>query len=466
MDANRRTVTAGRTPGTMKLSRRTFLGAAGAAAAPGAARQQDRPKNVLVLLTDQQSMSAMSGNGNRYLRTPAMDSLAAAGVSFSESYCTYPVCSPARSSILTSRMPHETGVRVNGKPIAQGMPNMGDAFRAAGYRTVYGGKWHLPKPFGGATGFDELIGGSSLGAKMDEPLAGACVDFLTSKPKQPFLLFASFMNPHDICGWIRAHEGSRSYDDPARFPPAPANMAADPNEPEYLQFHRTGNYDLMSNAVGIASKWKRDDFRFYLHSYYRMVEDVDRQIGRVLSALRLSGLYDDTLIVLTSDHGEGMGAHRWVQKAAFWEETAKVPLVFAGAGIPRHGVRDENSLVSGLDILPTLCDYMGVALPDLARGRSLRAAIKGTGFERSFVVSELSEYGASGRQGRMLRTARYKYIAFNGGARPEQLFDLQLDPGEVYNLAARPDAAAVLAKHRGHLAGWIEKTEDDFQPAV
>ncbi len=464
MDTDRQAVSAGRARGAVSLSRRLFLGAAGGVAS-ARARQSGRPKNLLVLLTDQQSVSAMSANGNPYLRTPAMDSLAAGGVSFSESYCTYPVCSPARSSILTSRMPHETGVRVNGKPIAQGIPNMGDVFRAAGYRTVYGGKWHLPKSFGGVTGFDELIGGDSLGAKMDEPLASACVEFLRNKPKQPFLLFASFMNPHDVCGWIRAHEDSRSYLNAGDFPPAPANMAVDPDEPEYLQFHRTGNYDLMSNAVGIASKWRRDDFRFYLRSYYRMVEDVDRQIGRVLSALRVAGLYEDTLIVLTSDHGEGMGAHRWVQKAAFWEETAKVPLVIAGAGIP-NGVRDEKHLVSGLDILPTICDYTGVAPPDLAMGRSLRPAIEGAGFERDFVVSELSEYGAAARQGRMLRTPRYKYIAFNGGARPEQLFDLQLDPGEVYNLAGRPDAAAVLAEHRVHLTKWIEKSGDDFQQAI
>jgi arylsulfatase A-like enzyme len=193
------------------------------------------------------------------------------------------------------------------------------------------------------------------------------------------------------------------------------------------------------------------------------VEDVDRQIGRVLSALRLAGLHDETLIVLTSDHGEGMGAHRWVQKAAFWEETAKVPLVFAGAGVRRHGARDEKSLVSGLDILPTLCDYAGVPPPELARGRSLRGALEGSPLERDFVVSELSEYGDESRQGRMLRTSRYKYIVFNGGERPEQLFDLQLDPGEIHNLARRPEAARALREHRELLTAWIHQTADDFQ---
>ncbi len=451
-----------RFPNVTNLTRRSFLGASAASAA-ASPPQGGPPPNILVLLTDQQSVSALSAAGNPYLRTPAMDSLCVEGVRFAESYCTYPVCSPARSSLLTGRMPHETGVRTNGQSVTTGIPTMGEVFRGAGYQTAWGGKWHLPKPFGGVTAFDELIGGNSLGAKMDEPLASACAEFLAAGPRQPFLLVASFMNPHDICDWIRAHEGSRSYPDTAGFPPAPANMAIEPDEPEYVQFHRTAGYDLMSKAVGIASGWKRDDVRFYLRSYYRLVEDIDRQIGRVLSALRRSGLSRNTLVVLTSDHGEGMGAHRWAQKAAFWEETVKVPLVFAGAGVARRGVTDARSLVSGLDLLPTICDFAGIAAPSLTRGVSLHGAIEGTPVERRFVVSELSAYGNPARQGRMLRTARYKYVAFNGGARPEQLFDLELDPGEVLNLARRTEAAGSLRQHREILAAWIGQTADDFQ---
>jgi arylsulfatase A-like enzyme len=101
------------------------------------------------------------------------------------------------------------------------------------------------------------------------------------------------------------------------------------------------------------------------------------------------------------------------------------------------------------------------------RGRSLRPAIEGKTLDRTFVVSELSEYDEKPRQGRMLRTARYKYIVFNGGRRPEQLFDLQFDPGEVCNLAGRPGAAAVLSEHRDLLARWIADSRDDFNiPAV
>jgi arylsulfatase A-like enzyme len=360
-------------------------------------------------------------------------------------------------------MPHETGVRVNGLPIAADVPTLGEIFREAGYDTVYGGKWHLPKVAGEVRGFRAITRRGGPASEMDTPLADACAGFLTGKPRQPFLLVASFLNPHDICEWIRDHADPGKYDSTG-FPPPPANMGVDPNEPEYLQFHRIAGYDLMSKAVGIASAWKREDFRHYLHAYYRLVEDVDRQAGRVLEALRQTGLDRKTLVVLTSDHGEGLGAHRWVQKAAFWEEVVRVPFIVSGPGVARRGIFDRSSLVSGLDLLPTLCDYAGVAPPAIVRGRSLRGALEGTGFGRPYIVSELSEYGDKTRQGRMVRTSRYKYVVFNGGVRPEQLFDLELDPGEISNMAGQSAAAPLLRRHRELLKEWIDLTRDDFSP--
>jgi arylsulfatase A-like enzyme len=445
------------------MTRRTFLGAAGAAASQPAPRVPGQRPNLLLILTDQQSVYALGANGNRDLATPAMDSLVENGVSFHESYSTYPVCSPARSSIFTSRMPHETGVMDNGIGIAAGMPTMGDHFRENGYETVYSGKWHLPKSFADPQGFRQLYGGASLAADMDEPTASACVKWLSAKPRQPFLMVCSLMNPHDVCYWIREHKGRREYPNLARFPQPRANMAVDPNEPEYIQNHRNAGYNLMSEAVGIAKEWHAGDFRYYLHDYYRMVEAVDRQVGRLLSALRLAGLDRNTTILFTSDHGEGMGAHRWVQKAAFWEEAVKTPLVVAGQGVRGKGEHNTRDLASGLDIFPTLCDYAGIAPPEGIRGSSLRTAIEGGFWQRSYLVSELAVYGVPERQGRMLRTQRHKYVVFNGGARPEQLFDLDLDPGEVYNLAGQAGSAPVLQEHRNLLRAWMAETKDPFR---
>jgi arylsulfatase A-like enzyme len=391
-----------------------------------------------------------------------MDSLAAEGVRFAEAICPYPVCSPSRGSLMTSRMPHETGVRNNGESIKSGIPTMGEVFQHAGYQTVYGGKWHLPKSFDGMTAFEKLIGGSSQGSDMDAPLAKACASWLRGPQKGPFLMVASFMNPHDICDWIRKHPGAQNHPDAERFPPAPANMAADPNEPEFVQYHRTAGYDLMSKGVGIASEWRRDDFRKYLHDYYRMVEAVDREIGILLAALRETGLDKSTTVAFASDHGEGMGAHRWVQKASFYEESVRVPLILSGAGVARRGVTDNRSLASLIDILPTFCDFAGIAPPERIRGTSLRGAAQGEPIARKHAFSELN-YGGKEREGRMLRTARHKYIAFNGGARHEQLFDLALDPGETLNLAADRGSVSLLEEHRALLREWTVATGDDFR---
>ncbi len=438
------------------LTRRTFVGSA---AAPIALMGAAARPNLLLILTDQQTHDALSCAGNGWLKTPAMDSLAANGVRFTQTICPYPVCSPSRSSIFTGRMPHETGVRNNAKAIVDGMPTMGEIFRNAGYKTVYGGKWHLPKSFDGMTAFDKLIGGSALGKHMDAPLSSACAKWLRAAPAEPFLMVASFMNPHDICDWIRQHEGNHEYPEVNSYPPVPTNLEVDPAEPECIQYHRSEGYDLMSQAVGIAAKWRSADVRKYLHDYYRMVEEVDRQIGLVLSALREKKLDQNTIIVFASDHGEGMCGHRWAQKAAFYEETVRVPMIISGPGI-RKAV-DSQSLASLTDILPTLCDYAGVKPPKDMRGSSLRPALGGRPLQRNFAVSEL-RYADETREGRMLRTARHKYVAFNSGARPEQLFDLTADPGETRNLVSEKAWQKILNQHRKLLSSWIKETHDDF----
>ncbi len=433
------------------MNRREFIGSTATLFQPV------KQPNLLLIMTDQQSYSAWSGAGNPWLKTPAMDSIARAGFSLTSAHCTYPVCSPSRSSVFTSRYAHETQVMENGKAIAAGIPGMGEIFRDAGYRTVYGGKWHLPKSFDGMTGFEKLIGGAALGAKMDAPLADVCSKWISEYRGEPFLMVASFMNPHDICSWIRQHAGSRPDPGSAAWPPAPQNMGVDPSEPECIQYHRAAGYDLMSQAVKIASEWRAADVRRYLDGYYRLVEEVDRQVGRVLDALRASPHARDTLVCFVSDHGEGLGAHRWVQKAAFYEESVRVPLMFAGPGIPA-GKRDAG-LTSLLDILPTLCDYAGIPAPREARGRSLRPLFEGGAWERPFVAAEL-RYGSVEREGRMIRTPRYKYVRFNSGARPEQLFDLEFDPGETRNLVSESAAEGPLNEHRELLRDWQRETGD------
>jgi arylsulfatase A-like enzyme len=418
----------------MPISRRGFLAAAAPAVLRGA-----QPPNIVLIMTDQQTHDGMSCAGNKWVNTPAMDSLAREGTRYSTAYCAYPVCSPSRSTVFSGALPHETQVMVNGRAIRAGLPTLGEVFSKAGYNTVYGGKWHLPKSFDGMTGFTKIAGGSALGMRMDTPLADKCVEWIGQKPKEPFLLVASFMNPHDVCQWIRDHAGACAHPSMDGFPAVPRNVDVDPNEPECIQYHRSEGYDLMSEAVGIASKWTTDEFRHYQHDYYRMVEQVDRELGRVLAALRASKRMENTLVAFCSDHGEGMGAHRWVQKASFYEESARVPLILAGPGVPSGRV--NANLASLEDLMPTFCETAGIRVPESCTGQSLLKS------HRKFVTSEL-RYGDPSREGRMLRTDRYKYVAFNSGRNPEQFFDLSRDPGETNNLANNTSARKELSAHR------------------
>ena len=440
---------------------------------------------VIGSLTDQQTHSAVSAHGNPSLHTPHMDSLVYSGLSFQNAYCTFPVCSPARSSLLTGRMPHETGVEVTDPAVRPGIPTMGAHFRSAGYRTCYAGKLHLGPHYrqgieaaSDGPGFaflsDEYPAGipRQLGSDTDPIWTDHAVAFLRRQKRrapasdQPFLLVASLHNPHDICYWIMDRREIVDIPPGSDLPPLPANFQPGADEPEFVGLCRRRT--VYAPEIGWTPSWDDTEWRKYLYAYYRLTERVDQQIGRLLTALEESGLSDNTLVVLTSDHGEGVAAHKWVTKLMLWEEVVKVPFVirFPGA-VPADRV-DGAHLVSGVDLLPTLCDYAAVAPPADVRGHSLRPLIENPALPgRSCVVSELQAFrDDETRKGRMIRTARYKYIVFSHGQRPELLFDLETDPGETQNLAYRGAYEGIVSEHRQRLREEMERTADPFRSPV
>jgi arylsulfatase A-like enzyme len=452
------------------ITRRQLLGAGAAglgALALGrrlwAVQNKKRP-NVLLITTDQQRVDAASVVGNRWVKTPNLDSLAAHGVYFTNSYCPYPLCSPSRAALHTSRMPHEIGVDHNNMVIDPQIPLSGQLFRAAGYDTSYAGKWHCPSvyPTDGIAGYEVLNTTTrtrKLAQAVDEATMDAAIGFIRRKREKPFLAVVSFINPHDIC--LLAGENSplladvwKRYEPPAgtELPPRPANF--DDTQDAPAGFPRRPRHD----------HWDENHWRRYIYAYYRMVEDVDRQIGQVLQALRQSGQEDDTLIIFTSDHGEGLASHRWTGKMMYYEEEAAVPLVVSWKGVTPAGRIDHEHLVSALDVLPTICDYAGVEGPAILRGQSLRPIIENP--QRPGHECVVSEMANGPTRSFMLRTKRYKYMVFpgTGGRKQEMFFDLQTDPGEMKNLAAQPAFAAETERHRKLLADWNKLTEEARYP--
>lgn len=422
-----------------------------------AARQsrKEKPKNILLIFTDQQHIDTITAGGCRHLQTPALDRLKTSGVSFAQSYSANPVCSPARSCVFTGRTSSETGVFTNGRSIRSDIPNVGQWFsQQTDYETFYAGKWHLPRTYtSNIPGFKVIntgIGG--FGYLCDTVMSRACEGFVRNRSKsKPFLLVASFMQPHDICEWLRLNTndpGRLRYGELAeQLPKLPNNFQFDTNEPEAVKKTR-----LRSDPF--KTGWSKQQWRYYLWSYYRNIEYVDAEIGRILQALKDCGYAKDTLIVLTSDHGEGLAHHQMVRKNTLYDEAAKVPLLFSWQGHIPENRTDTTHLVSGLDIMPTLCDYAGIKPPKNMRGRSLRSILEGRSIPAdNFIVAEVSS-----NTGRMVRTPSFKYIVYKDNS-IEQFFDMRTDPGETKNLAASSRYALVLAEHRRILRDWESRLD-------
>lgn len=404
----------------------------------------NRP-NILFITTDQQSLDTLSAYGNKYVNTPNMDRLVNNGVSFMKNYSTNPVCSPARSSLFTGRTSCETGVIANVDEIGgirEDIPNIGQWLSPHGYETVYSGKWHVPEPNPEhIEGFTVLPGGlGGQGTLGDQAVSSASAGWiLNRKSDNPFFLTVNFLQPHDICNWISRHKDINDFMhsiSEEELPPLPDNFQYG-LEPRLVKpYHK---------MEGI---WSDNLWRYYIWSYYRMVEEVDAEIGRILNALDVAGYTDNTVIIFTSDHGDGQAHHKTVTKNFLYDEAVRVPLIIAGP-TTLIGKIDNENLTSGLDIMQTVCDFAGIIAPENCKGISLKPICEGKkSSERAFVVAEVNK-----DMGRMIRTKDFKLIAYRNDP-VIQLFDMKNDPGETTNLADDPRYFDVLNEHRTLLNEW------------
>lgn len=446
----------------------------------------NRP-NILFIMTDQQSAHMMSCTGNTTLNTPALDGLAASGIRFERAYATNPVCAPSRFSLQTGRMPSAIGMKWNHPAdVPQDITehSLGRLFQGAGYETVYGGKVHLP----GALNKIEKNGYRRLTPNSRQGLADACAEFIKGPHEKPFFLFASFMNPHDIC-YVAINDALRAEgkapvnnidsktaeavanearkiantsDDAERlFAPLPANHAISESEPEAISTEYLPQaYSGAQYRRRAREEWTEREWKIFRHTYRRLTEMADKQIGQILDALREAGLEENTLIVFTSDHGDMDGAHKLEHKSVLYEDSARIPFILSPKGVIPSGVVDDTHLVSnGLDLLPTLCDAANIKTPEGLHSLSLMPLAKNVTdvpWRNHPVVESL--------HGRMLRTDRYKYSIYASGKNREQLVDLNDDPGEMRNLADEKDYKEILDKHRQLLGAWVKTTDDVIAP--
>jgi len=410
----------------------------------------ERP-NIIFINVDQLSAQAVGHLGCKDVLTPNIDRLAARGISFAKSYSANPVCCPARSSWFTGRYTPETGVIANGLRLFPSMPDLGQWMRKGGYNVYYAGKWHIPGR-DVAESFNYISDNPKNTAETGDIITTrSSIGFLRNyREKKPFFFCIGLLNPHDICSFVLTHtmyNGKMPFPEIKDLPPLPPNFDVNMTEPAKVVASREKYYKTQGRESGME-KWEEKLYRYYIWSYYRYIEKVDGLIGRILDELENSPFRDNTLVIFSSDHGEGHVRHKMVFKSFLYDEAARVPFIMSWPGHIREMVIDREHLVSGVDLTPTICDYAGISTPPKMRGYSLRPLAEGKNPKwRSFIVAHTSTGG------KMIRTNQYKLITYQNDP-VIQLFDMDADPWETRNLAEDPAFAPKVKQLLTQLADY------------
>ncbi|MDY0288649.1 MAG: sulfatase-like hydrolase/transferase [Sphaerochaeta sp.] len=435
----------------------------------------DTRADILLIQVDQLPSRALRAYGGSS-DTPNIDSLFERGVAFSSNTVQCPLCQPSRASLWSGIYPHRTEVLSNGRtwpcPIfTEDLPTLGEVFTEGGYKAIHFGKRH---DSGALRGF-ELVEEEETFVPDEHPAwpynfdtyndqytTDRAVEFFSSYAEEkPLLAVVDLINPHNICGWVGKNEGVHTDVAVDSLPSLPPNFVFDDigNRSKSIQYICCAHIRQAQ-----ASLWDEENFRHYLAAYNHYLSLVDRQVGRVLDALKQRGTHDDTIIVFFSDHGDGLAARGTVTKhTAMYQELVQVPLVFCGGTIvPREEM--VGGLAQSLDLAPTLCELAGIAIPASFDGTSLLPSLE-TGIfpEREYAVSQWhTEWGYTVEPCRMIRTNSFKYLHYLEDDF-EEFFDLDSDPYEMTNVAKNPQYEQELKGHRRLFEQYLKETNDPYR---
>jgi arylsulfatase A-like enzyme len=487
--------------------------------------KKDGRRNILLITCDQWRGDCLSAAGHPLVKTPNTDVLAAEGVLFRRHYGGAAPCSPARAFLYTCLYQMNNRVCRNGTPMDRSHDNIALAARRAGYDpTLFGYtdvapdprflapadpfiktyegvlpgfsvrqllpehqrqwlSWLVSRGVDTSAGFPDIhraIGGGEAVAsappvysKDETPaafLAGEFLRWLFEQPRgTPWFAHLSFISPH-----------------PPFIVPEPYNTLYDPLEgPAFYraedwqaeaashlyiayELDRQKQSKFRPGAKGKVRDWSEADFRRIRALYWGMVSEVDAQLGRVWQALKAARIWDDTIIVLTSDHAEMMGDHFMLGKGGFFDGSYHIPLIVRDPGRQQAAGTGVDHFTEAVDVMPTLLDLIGAEPPAHLDGRSLTPFLAGESpanwrqaahweFDfRSVSTGDAERHFRIGsRQCNLavIRGQKFKYVHFGGGL-PPLLFDLEKDPGELNNVAEEPAYRAVRLECAEALLAW------------
>ena len=480
-------------------------------------KPMNRRPNILLITADQLRCDALSIYGNRVMNTPNIDKLAEEGVVFDSTFCQNPYCMPSRWSIFTGRYPRHHGVRENGVVFRRDEITLAKVLKNNGYSTGAFGKMHLTPQL--ATRYEDenwpkddfgflvkhLTNDSKRGEYLDdlkarniqvyrevleqgelkikEDLASAAerafdlgpqvwenkvppelhqtswvadkfVDYLGGSNRKPFFAWVSFVDPHHPFDPPEPHA---SMYDPEKMPlPSRRDNEFDDKPPHFTRMLKglsPGNEKYDFTTISDLG-WQTIKSR-----YYGMVSLIDYNIGRILEKLKSSGLYEDTIIVFTSDHGELLGDHGILFKGPFhYDCLIRVPLIIKWGDRICGGSR-INEISQHIDLVPSLLSYAGIPVPGGVQGRSLQPLIDGdreTIYDYALIEHNNMAWGLNMKT---LRSQDWRMTYYAGRSFGE-LYDLSKDPNEFTNLWDSEDYREVRDDLKSILLDRLISTED------
>lgn len=452
-----------------RLTRKQFLALGGMALASSAVAQKprraQRRPNFLVILSDDHSFRAI-GYNNPVVKTPNMDRLAREGIIFDRAYIATPICAASRASLLTGLFPQQHGsVGLDGSGFHRNVveernyPTLAHVLGEAGYDTAFFGKSHLgpPTDYGFASGEEQPD-------RQDNEIFESATEFVAGRENNdtPFLMWVATHQPHIPVEpgeeWLALYKDADIEVDPNFMespPPRSEFNQGLPGENYYRESRDEPNYTGLRSGPPRTKEQTIDFMRYY----YAVISRLDNQIGALVEKLKAAGQYENTVIIYIGDNGYNLGNHGLGNKITMHEESAHVPMFIHWAGLRKTGVRTE-SLVSSLDIYPTLLALAGVKAPEYLMGNSLTPLFRNPEKPlRDYVASECVGVGGKPGEGhRMVCTGEWKYILTD--TNEEVLYSLVDDPYEMNDVSGEEANQAVLNKLRSFMREWMDKVGD------
>lgn len=444
---------------------------------PGPAKAESMKRrakmpNILWICTDQQRYDTIHALGNEYIRTPNMDKLIETGMAFTHAHCQSTICTPSRGSFLTGRYPRPIRSCRNGNDHwDNAAPLITRTLADAAYDCGLAGKLHLSAAHGriekrpddgyrvfhwshhphdswpAGHAYEDWLNSQGTGhtklkdkhgyipAKYHQTTwcTDRAIDFIKEERTGPWLFSLNCFDPHPPLDPPKKYLDRLDIDSL----PEPPFAVSDLKEQNRLK-------DVFFQSK--CKHYKGREGKTLLAKYWAMIELIDENVGRLLETLEQTGQRENTLIILTSDHGNMVGHHGLTAKGCrFYEGLVRVPLIFSMPGVVKQNVRNDV-LVELVDIAPTLLELAGLSVDEGMHGKSLVRQLtypEDAGDHRPFVYSTYTNTLAHGEKdkksyGTMIRTKRYKLVNYHGHGTGE-LFDMLKDPGEFNNLWDDPD---------------------------